>query len=153
MRIRNEQDFWSGVMFIAFGLFFVVFAQNYDFGNARRMGPAYFPTILGAILLALGILIALKALVTRSVDGKLEKFHFGPLLWVLGAICAFGLLLRPAGLVVAFIALIGISSMGSHEFRWKEIVLLTAGLGLLVLVVFIWGLGLTIPVWPAFLQR
>jgi hypothetical protein len=71
---------------------------------------------------------------------------------VLGAVVAFGLLLRPAGLVVALIALIGISSFGSHKFKARDTVLLAIGLCLLVLAVFIYGLGLTIPVWPAFMR-
>jgi hypothetical protein len=75
------------------------------------------------------------------------------LILVLGAVVAFGLLLRPAGLIVALLALIFISSLGSGEFKLKEILPLAIGLCLLVLAVFIWGLGLTIPVLPAFMQR
>lgn len=152
MRIRNEKDFWSGVMFIACGLAFAGFAQQYDMGTAQRMGPAFFPTILGGLLVVLGAVVAIQGLAAETLDGKIEKFHFGPLAWVLGAVIAFALLLRPAGLVVAVFALVGISAAGSHEFKVRETVLLAAGLCLLVLAVFIYGLGLTIPVWPAFLR-
>ena len=152
MRIKNEKDFWSGVMFIAFGLAFAGFAQEYDMGTAQRMGPAFFPTILGGLLVLLGAVIAIKGLAAETMDGKIEKFHFGPLAWVLGAVVAFGLLLRPAGLVVALVALIVISSLGSHEFKARDTVLLAVGLCALVIAVFIYGLGLTIPVWPAFMR-
>lgn len=152
MRIRNEKDFWSGVMFIACGLAFAGFAQEYDMGTAQRMGPAFFPTILGGLLVVLGAVVAIQGLAAETLDGKIEKFHFGPLAWVLGAVVAFGLLLRPAGLVVALVALIGISSFGSHEFRARDTVLLAIGLCALVMAVFIYGLGLTIPVWPAFMR-
>jgi hypothetical protein len=152
VQIKDEKDFWSGVMFIAFGVGFAGFAQQYDMGTAQRMGPAFFPTILGGLLALIGVIVALKGLAAETMDGKLETFHFGPISWVLGAVIAFGLLLRPAGLVVALVALIGISSFGSHDFKVRDIVLLAIGLCLLVLAVFIYGLGLTIPVWPAFMR-
>ena len=155
MKPRNAKDFWSGVMFIAFGLFFAGFAQQYDLGTAARMGPAYFPTVLGLLLMAIGAFVAFKGLRTESEEGhgNVDKFHFKPLILVLGAVIAFGLLLRPAGLIVALLALIFVSSLGSGEFKLKEILPLAIGLCLLVLAVFIWGLGLTIPVLPAFMQR
>lgn len=152
MRIKSEKEFWSGVMFIVFGAAFAGLAQSYDMGTAQRMGPAFFPTILGGLLAVLGVVIAMQGLAAETLDGKLEKFHLGPIAWVLGAVIAFGLLLRPAGLVVALVALIGISSLGSHEFKARDTVLLAIGLCLLVLAVFIYGLGLTIPVLPVFMR-
>jgi hypothetical protein len=153
MKIRNEKDFWSGVMFIAFGLFFVVFAQQYDFGTSRRMGPAYFPTILGAILLAIGALVAITGLGRSAQGGKVEKFYFKEIAFVLGAIVAYGLILRTAGLLVSIVVLIVISMLGSHEFKWKEAAILSVVMGALVYVVFVVGLSLTIPVLPKFLDK
>lgn len=152
MKIRDAKDFWSGIMFTAFGLGFAGFAQQYDMGTAARMGPAYFPTVLGGLLFVLGVIIILKGLSSRAPETQVDRFHFKPLLLVLGAVIAFGLLLRPAGLLVALAALVGISSLGSSDFRPLEIVLLTIALALLVLAVFIWGLSMTIPVLPAFMQ-
>lgn len=152
MRIKSEKEFWSGVMFIAFGVAFAGLATNYDMGTAQRMGPAFFPIILGGLLAVLGVVIALQGLAAETMDGKLEKFHLGPIAWVLGAVIAFGMLLRPAGLMVALVALIVISSLGSHEFKARDTVLLAIGLCLLVLAVFIYGLGLTIPVLPVFMR-
>ena len=153
MKLKNAKDFWSGVMFVAFGIAFVGFARQYDMGTAARMGPAYFPTVLGALLILLGAYISFKGFSVAADDGQVDKFHFRPLLWVLGAVVAFGLLLRLGGLLVALAALIIISSMGSGEFKWKEVIPLTIGLSVLVLAVFIWGLGLTIPVLPWFMQN
>lgn len=152
MKIGDAKEFWSGVMFAVFGLFFVVFARQYDMGTAARMGPAFFPTMLGGLLLLLGIGIALRGILADTQDGKVARFHFKPLLFVLGAVVAFGLLLRPAGLLVALAALVVISSLGSDEFRLRDVLLLTVGLGVLVLAVFIYGLGMTVPVLPAFLR-
>ncbi len=153
MKIRNPKNFWSGVMFLALGLFFALFAQNYDMGTAQRMGPAYFPTVLGALLALLGLGIAIGALARAGRDGRIERFHFGPVAWIIGAIVAFAVLLRPAGLVVALIVLVVISMLGSHEFKWKEAVAVSVVMGTIVYLVFIYGLKLTIPVWPAFVGK
>lgn len=150
MKIRNQKNFWSGVMFFAFGLGFALLARRYDMGTAQRMGPGYFPTVLGALLALLGLGLALAGLAREGHDGRIERFHFGPIAWIVGAIVAFGALLRPAGLVVALVALVVISMLGSHEFRWKEAVAVSVVMGAIVYLVFIYGLKLTIPVWPAF---
>jgi len=153
VKIRNPKNFWSGVMFFALGLGFALFAQNYDMGTAQRMGPAYFPTVLGALLALLGLGIAIGGLAREGHDGKIDKFHFGPIAWIIGAIVAFGVLLRPAGLVVALVALVTISMFGSHEFKWKEAAAVSFVMGVIVYLVFIYGLKLTIPVWPAFIEN
>jgi hypothetical protein len=152
VQIRNQKDFWSGVMFAVAGLVFAGFAREYEMGTAQRMGPAYFPTVLGLLLAAIGVVIGIQALGGETEDGKVERFHFDTLGWVLGAVVLFGLLLRPAGLIVSLVVLIVVSAFASHDFKLKETVLLTIGLVVLVLAVFIWGLKLTIPVWPAFME-
>ncbi|MCS6944844.1 MAG: tripartite tricarboxylate transporter TctB family protein [Sutterellaceae bacterium] len=153
MRIRHQKDFWSGVMFFVLGLAFAGFAQEYDMGTAQRMGPAYFPTMLGGLLALLGLIIGIKGLAHEAPDGAVEKFHFGPLLIVLGAVALFGLLLRPLGLVLSLAVLIAVSAYASHEFRVREVIPLAIFLIVLVLAVFIWGLGLVIPIWPAFFSN
>ena len=150
MKIRNQKDFWSGVMFLAFGLFFAIGAQNYAFGTAQRMGPAYFPTVLGALLAIMGAIIALKGLGSRLRD-DVEKFHWRPLLLVLGSVLSFALLLRPLGLVASLVVLIFVGALGGPDYKTREVVVVAIAMILLVLAVFIWGLKLTVPVWPAFL--
>jgi Tripartite tricarboxylate transporter TctB family len=152
LKIRDQKNFWSGLMFIAFGLFFAGFAQRYDMGTAARMGPAFFPTMLGSLMFLLGIAVMIDGLATEHADGKIEPFNFRALVLVLGAVIAFGLLLRPAGLIVSLFVLIGVSSLGSHEFRLRDVLLLSIGLSLLVYAVFIYGLSMTIPVWPSFMR-
>jgi Tripartite tricarboxylate transporter TctB family len=152
LRIHNQKDFWSGLMFLAFGLFFVGFAQDYDMGTAARMGPAFFPTMLGGLLALLGAIVAFQGIAFEGVDGKIDKFHFRPLLLVLGSVVAFGLLLRPAGLIVSLFVLVIVSSLGGHEFKWRDVLLLSVGLTALMLAVFVYGLSMTIPVLPAFMR-
>jgi len=152
LQIRNAKDFWSGILFASFGAFFLVFARDYDMGKAARMGPAFFPTVLGGLLMLLGAIVAARGLTARSNDGRIDRFQFKPLALVLGAVVAFGLLLQPAGLLFALAALVIISSFGSDEFRLRDVLLLTIFLAGLVLVVFIYGLAMTVPVLPGFLR-
>ncbi|MGZ8992712.1 MAG: tripartite tricarboxylate transporter TctB family protein, partial [Burkholderiaceae bacterium] len=146
-------NFWSGLMFIGFGAFFVGWAQQYDLGSAARMGPAFFPTMLGAMLFLLGAIVLIEGLVTETADGKIEPFNFRALVLVLGSVVAFGMLLRPAGLLVALFVLVCVSSFGSHEFKLRDVLLLSIGMSLLVLGVFIYGLSMTIPVLPSFMRE
>ena len=140
-------------MFIVLGLFFALFAQNYDLGTAQRMGPAFFPTVLGGLLALIGVIVLLKGLGHTEDDHQVEKFHFGPLAWVLGSVVVFGATLRWTGILVSMFLLVTISSMGSHEMRWKEVVGLSVGMAVLTYLVFIVGLKMTIPVLPAFMSN
>ena len=153
MHIKHERDFWSGVMFIIFGALFAIVAQNYDLGSAQRMGPAFFPTILGGLLVVLGIVILLKGFGHSETDHHVEKFHFAPIAWVLGSVIIFGATLTKLGFVISMAILVIISSMGSHEMKWKEVIALGTGMAILTYLVFILGLKLTIPVWPWFLEN
>ena len=153
MKIRDQKNFWSGLMFLAFGAFFVGFAQQYDMGTAARMGPAFFPTMLGGIMFLLGIIVTIEGLAVEHADGKIEPFNFRALGLVLGSVVAFGLLLRPAGLIVALFVLICVSSFGGHEFKLRDVLLLSLGMSLLVFGVFVYGLSMTIPVWPSFMRE
>jgi len=81
MKIKNGKDFWAGLMFLGFGLGFMVMAQNYPMGSAVRMGPAYFPTVLGGMLTVLGGMVFFRAFVSK-IAHPLKVFAFRPLLLV-----------------------------------------------------------------------
>ena len=151
MKLKNPKDFWSGVMFAAIGFAFaiIVKVQDYPMGNASRMGPGYFPFVLGAIMGVLGLIIIAQALVTTG--GPISKFAWRPLIWVLGAFVIFGLLAKPAGLVISIVLLVIISSYGGHEHKWKEAVIASVILAASSVGVFIYGLKLPFPIWPEFL--
>ncbi|MCA3243162.1 MAG: tripartite tricarboxylate transporter TctB family protein [Rubrivivax sp.] len=152
MKIKSEKDFWSGLMFIAIGVGFAWGASNYSFGSAARPGPAYFPFGLGVILAVLGLFVLFKGL-TLDVPGgdKIGGWPFKPWLIILGAVVIFGLALPRLGMIITLPLLIAISSFASGEFRWKEVLINVVVLTLGCWLVFIKGLGLTIPVWPSFL--
>jgi hypothetical protein len=150
MKIKSQKDFWAGAMFTAFGLFFVGFGTQYSIGTAIRIGPGYFPTALGVIVILLGIVILVGGLSAKATAEKVDKFNWPTLLLILGPIVLFGLLLKPLGLIVSLLILIAISSYASHEFSWKATLINAAVLILICLMVFVWGLKLEFPLWPFF---
>ena len=151
MKIKSPQDFWAGLMFIAFGLFFVVVALvYYQMGSSVRMGPAYFPVMLGGLMAVLGAIVLVNSLL---VDGPaVAKFHFRPLLFIAASSLAFAYLLKPLGLVLSSIILIFISAYGGHEFKWKEVAIMSVVLAIFSVLVFVKGLALPFPVCPDFIE-
>ncbi len=151
MKIKSQKDFWAGLMFIAFGMFFVVWAQmNYQMGSAVRMGPGYFPSVLGGLLALLGVLVLIDAFVEEGPE--VPTFHFRPLLFIMASCLAFAYLLKPLGLVLASALLIFIGAFGGHEFKWKEVTILTVVLVIFSVLVFVKGLTLPFPIWPEFME-
>jgi hypothetical protein len=150
MRIRSPRDFWAGVMFVSVGLFFAAWAiANYQMGTAVRMGPAYFPVLLGGLLAVLGAAVLLGSLV---IDGPgVDRFNFRPLLLIVAANLAYAYAIKPLGVVLATVALVFIAAFGGHEFKWKEVLVLTVVLIIFSVLVFVKGLTLPFPLWPAFL--
>ena len=199
MKIKSQKDFWSGLMFIGSGLFFALWAMEfYQMGTAVRMGPAYFPTVLGFLLAVLGGFVLLQS-VTMEPEGDQavhtpfniidlviavaiyaifivlsQKTGFSsdwallsatlivvlltvffrpdakPLVFVTAATIAYGYFMKPLGLAVATAALVYISALGGHEFRWKEVTILFIILILFSVLVFVKGLTLPFPIWPEY---
>ena len=150
MRITSPRNFWAGLMFLAFGLFFAVWAvTNYQMGTAVRMGPAYFPAVLGGLLTFLGLVVLAMSVVVQGP--RVDRFHVRPLLLILAANIAYGYTMKPLGLVLATGVLVFISAFGGHEFKWKEVTLLYAFLIIFSVLVFVKGLTLPFPLWPEFL--
>jgi len=159
MKIGHPKDFWCGVLFAIIGLVFAVIARGvpglpfmpgYTMGTPARMGPGFFPFWLGMMLVGLGVLIAVIAFrhAEAGEEAQLEKFHWGPILYVLIAIVLFGVLLKPIGMLLAGMVLIVGSSLGSHEFKWRELLGLGVFLVIFTALVFVVGLKLPIPLCP-----
>ena len=150
MKIKSQKDLWSGVMFLAIGVGFAWGATEYSFGTSARPGPAYFPFGLGIILALLGVATIFEALVSKAQDGDLiGSIAWRPLLIILGAVVGFGFLLPRAGLVITLPLLIVLSSWASDEFRLTTALISSVILTVASWLIFVKGLGLTIPMWPA----
>ncbi|NMM12100.1 MAG: tripartite tricarboxylate transporter TctB family protein [Rhodoferax sp.] len=157
MSMKSQKDFFSGLLFMAVGVAFAWGATNYSVGTAARMGPGYFPLVLGILLAVLGAVITFKALVVETEDGeKMGPWAWKPLFFIIAANLVFGLLLGglpslhiPAmGLIAAIYALTFIASLAGEEFKLKEVVILATVLACLSYVAFILLLKLQFAVWP-----
>ena len=160
MQIKSQADFYSGVMFFVMGVAFAWGATNYNIGDAARMGPGYFPLMLGSIMALIGLLIMFKALVVNSVDGdKIGPWAWRPLFYIIAANFAFGLLLAglrsislPAfGLIIAIYTLTFIASMAQANWQFLRTLYLATTLAVGSYLVFVMALSLQFPVWPDFI--
>ena len=149
--IKGPKDFWAGVLFVALGIFAITVGSNYTLGTAARMGPGYFPRILGILLIVLGALIAFNGM--RVPGEKVPAFRWRPTLVVLGSVVLYGIIIQSIGVAISTVVLIVASSAASHEFRWKESLVAGVLLSALAVFVFVIGLGLQLPIWPTFLSR
>jgi len=151
MKIKSRQDFWSGIMFLAIGVFFAMVATRYQMGTAARMGPGYFPFWLGALLALLGVCITLAALSPKAEETHVDRFDWRIVLLVIGSVIVYGFLLRPLGVYLATFILVVLSSVASHDFNWKVAVGNAIFLVVFSYLAFVKGLGLIFPLWPSFL--
>jgi hypothetical protein len=147
MRIKSPRDFWAGLMFIGFGLFFAIWATaHYQMGTAVRMGPAYFPVLLGGLLGVLGLIIFAGAFTMEGTP--VPAFALRPLILISVGCVLYGYLMKPLGLVGATAALVFVSAAGGHEFKWKEVTIVYVVLMIFSWAVFVKGLTLPFPMWP-----
>jgi hypothetical protein len=144
IRIRSPKDFWSGVIFLAVGLAAVGLIRHLPLGTTMKMGPAYFPTVLGGLGVLLGLITMGRALVRPGPP--VGAFALGKVAFVVGANALFGLLLRPLGLAGALIVLVVLSASASERFRWPVALALAGGLALGSSIIFVRLLGLPIPI-------
>ena len=160
MNIKSQKDFFSGLMFTAVGVAFAWGATKYSVGTAARMGPGYFPLMLGILMAVLGGVITFKALVVETEDGdKVGRWALKPLFFIISANLLFGLMLGglpsikfPAfGLIVGIYALTFVASLAGEEFKFKEVAVLATILAVMSYLAFIVLLKLQFPVWPAFI--
>ena len=146
--IGNPRDCLAGLLFIAVGLATVVGASDYPLGTIRNIGPGYYPILLGVALLLLGGGIVFSAFKVSEQRDAEEGIAIRPLIMVIAAVVAFGLLVRPFGLGPAIVALIVISSLAGRDFSIVRVVLLCIGMVVLSWLVFIYLLGLSMSMWP-----
>jgi hypothetical protein len=151
MRLKNKQDFWSGVMFVALGVGFALGATSYSMGTAARMGPGYFPFWLGVCMAVLGAGVALGAMTNKAEDLAMERFDWKITIIVIGSVALCGIVFDYLGVYLSVFILVVLSSLASHEFSWKVAVGVGLALVLFVWLAFVKGLGLIFPLWPSFL--
>lgn len=161
MRIKNQKDFFAGLVYAGIGVAFAWGATNYSIGSGARMGPGYFPLLLGVVLAIIGCIIVFQSLVVETPDGNpIGPWAWKPLLFIIASNFLFGILLGgipslgvPAmGLILAIYGLVIVSAMAGPEFKWGEVLILATILAIGSWVAFVWGLNLQFQVWPTFIS-
>lgn len=142
--IRHPKDFWSGIIFLCIGLAAVFIGRDYPMGTAGRMGPGYFPTILGGLLAVIGVIAIIRSLVRPGE--AISRFYLKNTVLILIAVLLFGVLMRDAGLVAAVLAVVLVSAYASPQFTWVPSLLVAIGLAVFSVVVFVKLLGLPMPI-------
>ena len=160
MNIKSQKDFFSGLLLMGVGAAFAWGSGNYSLGTGARMGPGYFPLMLGILMAVLGIVITFQSLVVETEDGdKIGAWAWKPLFFIISANLLFGLMLGglpsakiPAmGLIAAIYALTFVASLAGEEFKAKEVLVLATVLAIMSYLAFIVLLKLQFPVWPTFI--
>jgi hypothetical protein len=148
LELRKNKDFWAGMLLIGTGAAAMFIARDYRFGSALRMGPGFFPSILGGTLIAFGICIMAVGL--RSNEKIQGRLSLRALIMLPLSLVLFGLLMEKAGFLPALAVLVFGSAASGREFRFVEVLLLTALLTVASAALFIWGLGLPYPLIKGF---
>lgn len=161
MRIKNQKDFFAGLLYLVIGIAFAWGATNYSIGSAARMGPGYFPLVLGIVLAIIGAIIMFQAMVLETPDGNpIGRWAWKPLFFIIMSNFLFGILLGgwpllgiPAmGLIIAIYVLTFVAALAGSEFKFIEVLIVATLLAVGSWVAFIWGLNLQFQVWPSFLS-
>jgi putative tricarboxylic transport membrane protein len=146
IRVRNPQDLAAGLFFLAIAGGALWVAWDYPTGTAVRMSSGYFPRLLCLLLALIGLFVALRAL---AVDGPaLTAVRLRPVLLVSAAVAVFAYSIQTLGLVLATVLITMIGGFASPQVRLLEMVAVAVGLALMATAIFIWGIGLPIPIWP-----
>jgi len=153
MRIRNHRDFWSGVLFIVTGSLFALLSQQYTVGTAAKMGPGYFPTMLGGLMALLGLMLLVPAVRAGSPETRIARPDFRTIGLILGAVALYAATLPTLGFIVSLVLLVIVSSFASHEFSLKSTMISAVALLIGSWLVFVKGLELQFPFLPVFLTR
>lgn len=161
MRIKSQKDFFAGLLYMGIGIAFAWGATNYNIGDGARMGPGYFPLLLGIVLAVIGAIVTIRATVVETADGEpIGKWAWKPLVLIILANFVFGILLGgwpalgiPAmGLIAAIYGLTFLAALAGSEFRFVEVLVLATILAVGSWAAFVWGLNLQFQVWPSFIS-
>lgn len=158
MSIKNQKDFAAGLLFTGIGTAFALGAQEYSLGTSARMGPGYFPLMLGIILALIGVVLALQSFRGEHPEGQIGAWAVKPLFFIILANLLFGVLLGglpsiglpSMGLMVAIFVLAVVAARAGAEFVLKEALLVGVVLAVSSYLIFVVLLGLPFSVWPAF---
>jgi hypothetical protein len=145
VRVKSPQDLGAGVVFVLIGLAGLYFGRELAFGTAARMGPGYFPILLSVLILAIGIIVAIRGLTTEGPP--IEPVQLRPIAMIIAAILIFGVLIDVVGLALTALLLTVFAAYARREVKLTETILLGAGLAAFTVAVFVYLLGQPLAAW------
>ncbi len=146
LHLRHPQDLGAGIMFLLFGAGAYAFSGELQVGDAATMGPGYIPRMLAYGLMLIGIATAGRAF---AADGPtIEQFGIRPLVLVTLSVIVFAVAVRPLGAIVATLLIVVVGSLADRESRRIEIVVSALLLAAISVGLFVYALGVQMPVWP-----
>jgi hypothetical protein len=138
--LHQNRDFLAGLLFLLIGGIGFYVALTYPFGTLQRMGPGYLPRMLSGVLVAFGLVTALRGLKSgEAVNGSWGWF---PLLMLSVALLSFGFLMEHVGMIPALVVMFFTAAYAGKEFRFVEVLALTVVMCFAATAIFIWGLKL-----------
>ncbi|KAA9383662.1 tripartite tricarboxylate transporter TctB family protein [Neorhizobium galegae] len=145
MVIKSPQDFGAGLLFILFGAVGLYIGSDLTFGSARNMGPGYFPMIICGLIALIGLIVTAKSL---AIEGPaIERIRLRPIIFILLAIAAFGILIAQIGAVISSILLIMLAAYARRDVNPVETVIFAVATAAFVVIIFVYALGQPMPVW------
>ncbi len=146
LRVRNRQNFLFGAFLLFLGVAGIVFARDLTMGNAFRMGPGYLPNVLSGCIALFGLGFLASAFWTDGEEWG--RTAWSGLLFVVGAVVVFGLIVKWAGLALTIVVSVLLSSFAATDRRWREIVPFAIGLAIACVLIFGTIFNLHLPIWP-----
>jgi putative tricarboxylic transport membrane protein len=146
MQLRIKQDLSAGLMFLGFGAIFALGAGRYSIGTLEEMGPGFLPLCVGVLLGIVGCFM-----VARSIMGGQDiivQLSPVPLFLITIAICVFALIYPYVGMLVAIVVFTFFTARAGAQFRYWEALLIGICLAALCGALFVYGLGIPLPLWP-----
>ena len=144
------KDFLAGATFIAIGLAFAIGASGYETGTLLRMGPGYFPLVLGGLLALLGALSIGKQFTAPDED-EIGGVPWRSLATILGALLFFGFTIRGLGVIPALFVTSFLAALGGYKVNLVLALATALGLTVLCYLIFILALQLRLPLYGPWL--
>jgi hypothetical protein len=145
-QVRNAKDLFAGLLFAVIGAAAVVIGRGYPLGSASRMGPGYFPMLVGGLLMLIGLVVAVRAFAAHSEP--IGRLDIKSVLLVIGAVAVFAAGIERLGLVLSILLVVILGYAANSERKLTELVILALVLALASAAIFVYGLQLPFKLWP-----
>ena len=145
IQVKSPQDLGAGLLFVAIGLIGLYVGQDLEFGTSHNMGPGYFPTVLSALILLIGVIVASRGV---TIEGPpIEEIRLRPVIVLVAAMLLFGVIVQTAGLAITAALLTVLAAYAQPGVRLRETAIFAVVLSVFIVVIFVYALGQPLPIW------